>query len=362
MLCNLDLRPDVGLQRLGWWTAGQAWNAFVEDKHPVVKTGRRLFSLVALPIGILSFGSGLGLHHLGRLVRPHRPFKFTVVPTTAFPSKEIVLYQNNVAMMPGPLTKTNGGTAFAPERVDELGRRILHSGANVVMLQELFDKGASRRLIQILQQQGFTHFFHHVGCDDDPLAIGSGLFLAAKFTLRSPEYIPFDLSLSTKFAEIFRKGAIVADMTLSGRNVRLICTHLVDGDSSQSTTMRLAQIELLKMRCHHTGTTLVAGDVNFNQHKDSPEKTAALATFTDVLATHIPRTTTSWTDALTHHATRGKKGSRTAPDEALDAVYTCGADGWTVKNVARIDAWDRAHPARAFSDHHAFKATFVPPR
>lgn len=95
-------------------------------------------------------------------------------------------------------------------RLERIPSALKEIDADIVCFQEVWSPWARKRLITLLQHEGFSHFAY--SRPDFPF--GNGLLIASKYEL-SQEVQRLEFSISTNFIEKFvRKGAIKTQVNL----------------------------------------------------------------------------------------------------------------------------------------------------
>ncbi|MCB1108904.1 MAG: endonuclease/exonuclease/phosphatase family protein, partial [Chlamydiia bacterium] len=158
----------------------------------------------------------------------------------------------NIIFMPANYTYFFGGIQPWAERIEGIGNIILEQDADVVALQEVFDEEGAKALIDKLGSKyryfnydiGPNYFGHNApeapGIDAKNLGINSGLFIASKYPIDQPAFIPFQVE---GMQWQVNKGFFVANIRSDDRVIaRIISSHLQPFNSDADRKIRQAEI------------------------------------------------------------------------------------------------------------------------
>lgn len=177
--------------------------------------------------------------------------------------------------MPANYTYFFGGIQPWTERTEGIGNIILEQDADVVPLQEVFDEEGAKALIDKLGSKyryfnydiGPNYFGHNApeepGIDAKNLGINSGLFIASKYPIDKPAFIPFQVE---GMQWQVNKGFFVANIRSDDRVIaRIVFSHLQPFNSDADRKIRQAEIAAVTdYLSTHTikAPTFFQGDLN----------------------------------------------------------------------------------------------------
>ncbi|MCC7442453.1 MAG: sphingomyelin phosphodiesterase [Bdellovibrionales bacterium] len=160
----------------------------------------------------------------------------------------------NVWALPGPLL-------VDPDRLGEIARRLVDTGADVIALQEVF----SRRAIAALGE--LSGFPHRAWGEQAPGGFqqGSGLLLLSRYPIVTTARTRYSRATGTD--RLACKGALHARLALpSGRELDLFNTHLNAGGPEADALRAHQARELVDFTLQHAARgapQVVVGDFNF---------------------------------------------------------------------------------------------------
>lgn len=165
----------------------------------------------------------------------------------------------NVFLRPGVLSDQQ------KERSDSIASYLLKSGADVLVLQEVFHKKSRKKLIQSLDH---TYPFHTKPGKKSFWGVPSGVMIFSKDSIRSEDHIYYRKAKGSD--RLARKGAIGITIVHDGHPVHIIGTHLQSGEGLKRALIRRQQIWDLS---HHfliedSADVIFTGDFNVN-HTDT---------------------------------------------------------------------------------------------
>ena len=160
----------------------------------------------------------------------------------------------NVFLRPGILSDGQ------MDRVSSIGNYLIYSGADVIVLQEVFHRRARKRLLQELDDWyeyhtslGPTSFF----------GVSSGVLIFSKHPIIEEKFVSY---VKSKGADgLAKKGAVLAKIRFSNQDVHIVGTHLQAGASSAAKSVQQSQLAELANAVNLIGDSsivILAGDFN----------------------------------------------------------------------------------------------------
>ena len=141
----------------------------------------------------------------------------------------------NVFLRPGIL---NDGQT---KRADSIAAYLNASGADVLILQEVFHRRARKKLVKALSTD-YSHFTK-IG----PVSfwgVSSGVMIASKGSILSTKHLSF--KKGTGADKMAKKGGVAATITHNSSKVHIVGTHLQAGGGKDKESIRRRQVKKLK--------------------------------------------------------------------------------------------------------------------
>ena len=146
------------------------------------------------------------------------------------------------------------------DRVSSIGNYLIYSGADVIVLQEVFHRRARKRLLQELDDWyeyhtslGPTSFF----------GVSSGVIIFSKHPIIEEKFVSYSKS---KGADgLAKKGAVLTKIRFGKQDVHIVGTHLQAGASSAAKSVQKSQLAELANAVNLIGDSsivILAGDFN----------------------------------------------------------------------------------------------------
>jgi endonuclease/exonuclease/phosphatase family metal-dependent hydrolase len=148
------------------------------------------------------------------------------------------------------------------QRVDHIANYLISTEADVLVLQEVFHRKASKRLCTMLSgyypfvtSRGKTSFF----------GVSSGVVIYSKDSLLSEKQTYFSQHIGSD--RLAKKGAVRAEIERSGRRIHIIGTHLQAGGGEKRAEIRRKQLKRIaeKLVDSPSESVIFAGDFNILQ-------------------------------------------------------------------------------------------------
>lgn len=181
---------------------------------------------------------------------------FILCSTTTLSSQPISVLSWNIKFLPRFIAHIGH---YPLKRVKPISMRIQESGADIVILQEAFDRKANRRLINSLNT---TFPFTAGPANQKPgLKISSGILILSK--------TPLVFLGQTEFNDckgidcMARKGALLVETVIDSIRLQILGTHLQDGGPLAYKLNQYQQIAGLLRAHEEYGTPqIICGDFN----------------------------------------------------------------------------------------------------
>lgn len=162
----------------------------------------------------------------------------------------------NVFLRPGIL---NDGQT---KRADSIAAYLNASGADVLILQEVFHRRARKKLVKALSSD-YSHFTK-IG----PVSfwgVGSGVMIASKDSITNTKHLSF--KKGTGADKMAKKGGVAATIVHESKKLHIVGTHLQAGRGKDKEYVRRRQVKKLKrlsekMKELRDAPIIYAGDFN----------------------------------------------------------------------------------------------------
>ena len=163
----------------------------------------------------------------------------------------------NVFLRPGFLADNQLG------RVDSIGAYLNTTEADVLVLQEVFHRRSRRRLVKKLNPK---YPYHTKFGKTSLLGVSSGVVIFSKTKIIKEKHVYFKHAI--KADQLAKKGGVLAVISVNGKSIDVVGTHLQAGGGEKGAEIRQKQISRLKSlpTTLHRPTFFV-GD--FNIHRQS---------------------------------------------------------------------------------------------
>jgi endonuclease/exonuclease/phosphatase family metal-dependent hydrolase len=170
-------------------------------------------------------------------------------------TNELELLSWNVFLRPGILKDNQLG------RVDSICAYLNNTGADVLVLQEVFHSKSRKRLINLLS----VEYQHHTKVGyTSLLGVSSGVMVFSKHEILEEDHTYFKKAKGSD--ALAKKGGVSALINYKGEAVQIIGTHLQAGDGDKRNSIRKSQIvRLKKLDNQNSIVTIYAGDFNISQ-------------------------------------------------------------------------------------------------
>lgn len=201
---------------------------------------------------------------------PKDPFTFCLgnAATKESNSETFTVLNWNVCFLPGFLSLTYGGMLPWEHRIDKVVDFLKKSEADILCLQEVFDEEAALKLYSYLKDD-YSYFYINIAPENfglDPnICLGSGLFVASKYEICSPNWTKYNDS----WLENIRRGFFDFQVINAKNSAHIVTTHLDPslslGSAENFRALQLKQVlehlEKKKIR-NNSGPVIVCGDLN----------------------------------------------------------------------------------------------------
>lgn len=191
-----------------------------------------------------------------------------LLPEKKLPAnKTFTMLTWNVCCINGGYAISNAGVVPWHDRKEVIVDAIKKTNADVVCLQEIFDANAAFYFYQALKGD-YAHFYFNIGAR--AVGVSSGIFIASKYPIANPEFVPFPVETLINRTSWASKGFFSFNLQHKKRSfARIYATHLTHSAQPEKPTQkevacRRTQMELIASRVNKVKnkTVLVTGDLN----------------------------------------------------------------------------------------------------
>ena len=146
------------------------------------------------------------------------------------------------------------------DRVSSIGTYLTCSGADVIVLQEVFHKRARKRLLQELDD---WYEYHTSLGPKSFFGVSSGVLIFSKHPIIEEKFVSYSKS---KGADgLAKKGFVLAKIRFGKQDIHIVGTHLQAGASSAAKSVQKSQLVELANAVNLIGDSsivILAGDFN----------------------------------------------------------------------------------------------------
>jgi len=239
-------------------------SAFMRGVRKVALVFQMVFLSLAVPVCLLP---AFFLRGIGNCFLKHEFLYEQGTPSEKLldeNQRAFTLLSWNVCCIPG--FSLESGVMPYPSRIERVAQRIIQESCDVVCLYEVFDNIAAGQMHKALAASGYAHFYFNIGPRN--LGLNSGLFVASKFAVQNPQFIPF------KNNKQIERGAFSFDLlSAQSRFARVFTTHLHSSEIStapkaEEIAMRKEQMErIIEELPKEEICTVIAGDLNLDDEE-----------------------------------------------------------------------------------------------
>jgi len=160
----------------------------------------------------------------------------------------------NVFLRPGILSDGQ------MDRVSPIGSYLICSGADVIVLQEVFHRRARKRLLEELDD---WYEYHTSLGPKSFFGVSSGVIIFSKHPIIEEKFVSYSKS---KGADgLAKKGVVLAKIRFGKQDIHVVGTHLQAGASSAAKSVQKSQLAELANAVNLIGDSsvvILAGDFN----------------------------------------------------------------------------------------------------
>ena len=265
----------------------------------------------------------------------------------------------NILCFPNNFTYFFGGLAPWKSRIDGVIKKLIDTKADIICLQEVWDKEVSRTLIEKLKDNYF-YFIYDAGnqygtLSPEEIGFNSGLFIASRIPLESISFTPFE-RMQPRMAGV-KRGAVRTDFTTGKSKWTLVATHLQHGNSDIDANIRKDQFaQCSQLLGVNNGCIL--GDLNINAFSKEFRENMLSQDFVIPYLNHkvsVSKATATATDYFNDlvHAPLDERKEIKPTYELIDYCVT-RRDNNKMKLISqeRVPFFSIEKPDGAISDHH----------
>lgn len=265
----------------------------------------------------------------------------------------------NVLCFPENFTYFFGGVSPWPARIDALAKKFMSTNADIICLQEVWDKEVARALIDLLKGK-YSYFIYDAGnqygtLSPEEIGFNSGLFVASRIPLENITFTPFAHMKPIKGG--VKRGAIRAEFTAGNAKWTLVTTHLQNGTDEDAAQIRKGQFdhcsELLGL-----DKGFILGDFNINAFSEEFKNSTLSKEFSIPYLNHkssVTKETATATDYFNDlvHTSPDERSEVNPTYELLDyCVIRKDAISMKLLSQERVPLFSIEDPEGALSDHH----------
>jgi hypothetical protein len=255
----------------------------VDTMYPIesqaVNFARKAFLAISLvgyaSLSMITTPIGIGLRFAGLQVQM-TPFIFLqgaqsskILPL----NRSFSLLSWNVCGIGAGYSISDGGVIPWHMRLGNVIEKILEKNADVNCLYEVFDVQTAFALYNEMKKRGYTHFYFNMGAK--PIGTSSGIFVASKYKIIHPEFMPFSQDMLVGRTKHSGKGAFIFDLESQGKAFATICaTHMQHSElpefpTEEEVSARKMQMDLItnKITKIYNRCVLVTGDLNLDDQE-----------------------------------------------------------------------------------------------
>lgn len=332
------------LMEPAWWCTEQYYRIFslhlpkeqIENfsVEVIYRVGLSLITIPATVVAIIAAGGAA----ISSCFEKAPPFIHEISLAPEISPKTFRVFQANICGMSGLLPLLFGGVQPIRWRVDQLAKKIIQSGANIVCLQEAHDPLSIGRLANQLGK-AYAHVIYQVDEPSELSRLGSGILFASQIKINSVHFHRFKASSGDQ--KSVNKGFMVCDLE---NQLRLITTHLQPGSTETDLEIRDAQME--EILPYVNAMTLLAGDFNDERSRGK---------VADLFYDPIQASVETCTEALGAY----RKGENYFKEgESIDYILTSTDSKLQFSKIELLPLYDKQEPWKALSDHQALIADF----
>jgi len=146
------------------------------------------------------------------------------------------------------------------DRVSSIGNYLICSGADVIVLQEVFHRRARKRLLQDLDD---WYEYHTSLGPKSFFGVSSGVIIFSKHPIVEEKFVSYSKS---KGADgLAKKGVVLTKIRFGRQDIHVVGTHLQAGASSAAKSVQKSQLAELANAVNLIGDSsivILAGDFN----------------------------------------------------------------------------------------------------
>ena len=184
--------------------------------------------------------------------------------------RSFTLLSWNVCFVAGGYVLSDGGVLPWKERIDRVIEKIGDIDADVVSLYEVFDTNAAFILEEKLREKGYVHIYFSIGAKG--FGPSSGIFVASKYAIENPEFIPFSQESLVGRTKLATKGVFAFDLVSEAKSfTRIYATHLQHSEEPEFPTeeevkARSMQMQMILEQMQKRSDThaILTGDLNLD--------------------------------------------------------------------------------------------------
>lgn len=170
----------------------------------------------------------------------------------------------NVCFLPGQMPFLFGGIAPWEKRIDAAILLLKKVDADVICLQEVFERKAALRLYDALKDR-YALFYYNIsprnlGLDPQNIGLCSGLFVASKYPVENPRF--------EKFEKVVQPYIDRGFFSFDIKGIKVVTTHLeatLEGIEEPAKARHCQLQQIIKQK-----PSIICGDLNIAWGKNEP--------------------------------------------------------------------------------------------
>lgn len=249
-------------------------------------------------------------------------------------------------------------------RTARLPEALQSMDADVIVLQEAFDAGVRRSVINSLRDQyrvahGSLHVRRTWGITFD---VHGGILVLSRFDLGETRFEPHPLPAGAKLSErLGRKGTVFTTVKTPVGDLTLVAPHFYAGTSPADERIRRRQVEALieAIEKLDDGPMILAGDLNFPPERYDDGRASEMdlmvaAGFRDTIDPSSGHQSVTWSYSRNRYARNWLQSNKS--DMRFDYVMLRANGASNMETVGANIVLDA--PGQEVSDHYGVLAEF----
>jgi endonuclease/exonuclease/phosphatase family metal-dependent hydrolase len=279
----------------------------------------------------------------------------------------------NLCFLPEPISLIFGGIYPWKHRIDGIIHILKSTKPDVICLQEIFQEKAAYQLIDALKEQYAFFYFNiapkNFALNRHSIGLGSGLFIASKYALKSPYWKKFDHVLMNGL----ERGYFSFEVNNNDKKTIIFTTHLessLPGIEAEQIRAEQLQEIISAMEKKSSSPVVLCGDLNIYLGTSEPAEKILRRKFYDpfnqdlqevssVNCTYCDYTGYLWPDYFLNSKRNSDFPLLSILDYTLIFKNYSGEEEHLIPSKKIIRAGNHYSPESALSDHHGLLTTIL---